>query len=116
MASPKDEPRLHLLWPDAWPDVAQGPALRMIKTIDQTTRFLWAWAFNRTVTWVDPETGCTETEVYGRQDFWLVFRPHWFRTIFTTNPGCGCRRRFGIWQTMWCHDHVMAMFGFEDET
>ena len=78
----------------------------MIKTIDQTTRFLWAWAFNRTVTWEDPETGKTDVDHWDRTEFWQVFRPMWTHTVFTTNPGCGCRRRFGIWPTMWCSDHV----------
>lgn len=47
-------------------------------------------------------------ERYSRADSWALTRPMWTHTIFTTEAGCGCRRRFGLWHTMWCAPHCFS--------
>lgn len=86
----------------------------MIKEADQTARFLWAWLFNRTVTWTDTETQAEVVEHWDRTEFWHVFQPGWFGTFATTNPGCGCRKRLGVWPTRWCTGHAFP--DWEDES
>jgi hypothetical protein len=85
----------------------------MIKETEQTARWVWGLIRNPDVVWIDPET---KEEVSrerwprfrGSPSRWATFRPIWMYYAFTTKPACGCRKRFGIWNTIWCMRH-----GFE---
>lgn len=35
-------------------------------------------------------------------------RPYWTYTILTTRKPCGCRKRFGLWHTIYCAGHVFG--------
>jgi hypothetical protein len=59
-------------------------------------RAIWLVARNRPV----------EGEQFDRRTMWALVRPYWTHTAFTTEAACGCRRRFGIWHTIWCFAHV----------
>ena len=38
----------------------------------------------------------------------VMNRPRWTRTILTTRESCGCRKRFGLWHTIYCAGHVFG--------
>lgn len=61
-------------------------------------RALWWTARNRPV----------DGEVFDRRTMWELTRPYWTHTIFTVQQDCGCRRRFGLWRTIWCIDCVFG--------
>lgn len=79
----------------------------MKKEASQTMSWLWELVRNPDVVWLD---GTTKEEVsrerMSRYNRFHIFRPMWMYTFATTNPGCGCRRRFGLWCTLTCSDHV----------
>lgn len=81
--------------------------------IRETARFLWGMIRNPDVVWEDTNGEVASVERWTRVQRWHVFRPMWTYYVFTTNPGCGCRKRFGLWPTMWCSDHG---FDMEDES
>lgn len=37
---------------------------------------------------------------------WELRRPFWTYTIFATKYDCGCIKRLGLWNTMYCGEHV----------
>ena len=88
----------------------------MMKEIVQTAVWLWNVARNPDVVWVDPET---EEEVsrerWKRSARFHTFRPIWMSYFLTTNPGCGCRKRFGLWNTIWCMRHGFEKAGIDLE-
>ena len=47
-------------------------------------------------------------EVYSRRDVWAMARPYWTHTALTTHEACGCRRRFGLWRTIYCRNHAFG--------
>jgi hypothetical protein len=47
-------------------------------------------------------------ERFSRRYMWALTRPMWTHTIFTTHEGCGCRKRFGLWNTIYCADHIFG--------
>ena len=47
-------------------------------------------------------------EHWSRWERWQVFRPMWTHTLLTTHADCGCRRRFGLWRTIYCAPHVFG--------
>jgi hypothetical protein len=77
--------------------------------LKDTASFLWDVIRNPDVVWVDTETGETASvERWTRVQRWHTFRPYWTHTIFTKRYPCGCRKRFGLWATIWCMDHAFA--------
>lgn len=75
--------------------------------IRETVDFLWGVVRNKPLEWTDTATGeLVESEQMTRADRWSTFRPLWTHTIFTTNPGCGCRKRLGVRPTIWCMKHA----------
>lgn len=74
--------------------------------ISETFHFLWGVIRNPDVVWEDADGKTASVEQWTRAQRWHVFRPMWTHYVFTTNPGCGCRKRFGLWSTMWCSDHA----------
>lgn len=78
----------------------------MKKEIRHTAVWLWHVATNPDVVWLDPETNEeVSRERWKRKERFQVLRPLWTFTFLTTNPGCGCRKRFGLWHTIWCAEH-----------
>lgn len=80
----------------------------MKKEIAQTALWLWGIARNPDLVWVDQKTKEEEREHCSRRFRYQVLRPIWMFTFLTTDPGCGCRRRLGIWQTIWCAEHLFG--------
>jgi hypothetical protein len=81
--------------------------------IQETAGWLWGVIRNPPIEWTDTETGeLTHTETMTRSTRFHVFRPYWTHVAFTTDPGCGCRKRFGLWATIWCMEHA---FESEDD-
>lgn len=83
----------------------------------QTAHWLWDLIRNPDVVWLDGET---KEEVsrerwkrFGSPSRFHTFRPIWMSYFLTTNPGCGCRRRFGLWHTMWCMPHGFEKAGMD---
>lgn len=77
--------------------------------VRQTVSWIWSLIRNPDVVWIDPET----QEEVGRErwkriDRFHTFRPIWTHYFLTTGPGCGCRKRFGLWHTIWCSKHGFA--------
>lgn len=50
-------------------------------------------------------------EQFSRRDMWALTRPYWTYTALTTLADCGCRRRLGVWRTLWCVDHAFGPRG-----
>lgn len=72
----------------------------------------WAWSMirNPDMVWLNEDGSVFETEHVPRfggeyMNRWSL-RPMWMHYAFTTKPGCGCRKRFGLWNTIWCMDHA----------
>lgn len=91
----------------------------MKKEIVQTASWLWDLIRNPDVVWVDAET---KEEVsrerwkrFGSPSRFHTFRPMWTYYFLTTNPGCGCAKRFGLWHTIWCSKHTFGKYGWDDE-
>lgn len=73
----------------------------------ETAAWLWGVIRNPDVEWIDTGTGETASvEKWTRSTRFHLFRPYWTHVVFTTNPGCGCRKRFGLWATISCMKHV----------
>lgn len=83
----------------------------MIKEARQTVSWLWDVIYNPDVVSVDVETGEEIRESWKRSAQFHLLRPMWMRYFLTTNPGCGCRKRFGLWYTMWCGKHAGYILG-----
>ena len=74
--------------------------------MSRTGRWLWGVLRNPDVVWVDVQTQEESRERWRRIDRFRVFRPRWIRDAFTVRSSCGCRRRFGLWRTIWCSEHM----------
>lgn len=86
----------------------------MKKQAKQTAWWLWYGIRNPDVVWVDPETGEESSrERWKRIDRLRTFRPIWMSYFLTTGTGCGCRKRFGLWHTMWCMNHSFEKAGID---
>lgn len=82
----------------------------MIKQTKETARWVWGIVRNPDVVWVDPETHEEDSrERWKRRDRFHTLRPIWMYSFLTTGPGCGCRKRFGLWNTLWCMEHAFAL-------
>lgn len=73
----------------------------------RTLRWLWGLIRNPELVWLNPDGTVYRTEKVNRFrgpfTRWDL-RPYWFDTILTTHAACGCRKRFGLWHTVWCMD------------
>lgn len=66
---------------------------------------LWGLVLNRPLVWLARD-GSVTYERYRRAERWAITRPGWTFYVLTTGPGCGCRRRFGLWRTIICSPHM----------
>lgn len=77
--------------------------------MNRTTEWAWGMVRNPPLVWNNEDGSFSHTEQVPRfgGDFnrWAL-RPMWMYRLLTTNPGCGCRRRFGLWRTIYCMDHA----------
>lgn len=83
----------------------------------QTAMWLWDLARNPDVVWLDANTKEeVSREHWKRRSRFHILRPIWMYCFLTTDPGCGCRRRFGLWHTMWCSEHIGLDLNDEDDS
>lgn len=88
----------------------------MKKEFAETTSWLWSLILNPDVVWVDPWTQEEMSrERWKRIDRFHTFRPMWMYHVLTANPGCGCRKRFGLWRTIWCSEHGPGLLRDKDD-
>lgn len=84
--------------------------------VRQTALWLWGIARNPDMVWLDANT---QEEVsrgrWKRIDRFHILRPMWMYYFLTTNPGCGCRKRFGLWHTITCSEHAGLNLGEDQE-
>jgi hypothetical protein len=66
---------------------------------------------NPPVTFEDGEGYLSAPENWSRRDQFHTFKPLWWHYALTKDDGCGCRRRFGLWYTVHCWEHVKARIG-----
>ena len=52
--------------------------------------------------------GDGDEEHWTRRERWQILRPMWTHTIATIEAPCGCCRRFGLWRTIVCAEHVFG--------
>jgi hypothetical protein len=67
-------------------------------------RAIWHTALNRPV----------DGDQFDRRTMWALTRPYWTHVALTTEEPCGCRRRFGLWRTIWCFEHVFGPDGADE--
>lgn len=72
-------------------------------------------ARNPDVVWLDTDGKEAVRERWKRSARFHILRPIWMYYFLTTNPGCGCAKRFGLWHTIWCSDHAFEMADEKDE-
>jgi hypothetical protein len=78
----------------------------VIKEAKQTVSWLWDVIRNPDVVWVDGNTGEeVNRERWKRSTRWHTLRPIWTFYVFTIRAECGCRKRFGLWHTIYCSKH-----------
>lgn len=87
----------------------------MISEAKQTASWLWDVIRNPDVVWLDGNTGGEASrERWKRIDRFRILRPTWTFYFLTTKQGCGCRKRFGLWRTIICSDHVAHSADWND--
>lgn len=84
--------------------VLRGGGMRA-KDVRQIAHWSWGMIWNRPLVWENADGTFSHTEKVrrfkGPFSRWTI-RPMIFHTAFTTRPDCGCRKRFGLWRTIWC--------------
>jgi hypothetical protein len=78
-----------------------------------TVAWLWGMVRNPPLVWENLDGTSSHTEQvprFGNMSRWDL-RPHWMHTVLTTGHACGCRKRLGLWRTIYCMDHAGLSLG-----